>query len=574
MWTYNPKTDIEFKKGQLFTNVDAFRTVLKDYAIQKVFRIVRVKNENSRVTTIYGVEGCKWRILASSVADSITFMIKSYQEKHTCVMDRKNIEVTADWIAKKQVPVLIIHPNMSTKRVEAEMIKYDNVPLTFMSDRQKGLNLAYEEIVSVASERHYCSNICSNFKAQFPGILLSNLFWRAAKNYDSAGHNEAIATINELNKEVWRYLEKIPKTSWCRYTFAIGIKCDHVTNNCTESFNAWVGELRGKPILTLVEGLRKKFMKKMHKRYQKGCTLTTSVTPKMVDKLPKIGQTPRQCQLTMTSEDIFEVRDMNRSNMVNLLAKNCDCRAFQILGLPRKHAALGIIYKRQKLESYYNHWFSRDMYLKTCASMIHPIPDEKMWPPMPNVNPSTVLSPLLRRAPGRLKVHRRREHDEGHFAPQPKRLSRFKCENCGSFDHNKRSCQRALVQKKKGSKTPSQQDYVQGNVPGVNSSQESNPSPTSQPGTENVELPVPTKAIASKQRGRPLYNTGATTKGSSKRTCSNATTRVTQTLEPPPIQQIAASQAATATSFSISAATTLQSGNVNSSNSVNYIFLN
>ncbi|XP_027171584.1 uncharacterized protein LOC113771169 [Coffea eugenioides] len=232
-----------------------------------------------------------------------------------------------------------------------------------------GLNLAYEDIVPIAHGRHCCRHICSNFKAQFPSILLSNLFCRAAKSFDIAGHNEAMANIKKLNIEAWRYLEKIPKTSWCRYTFNTGIKCDHVTNNYTESFNAWIGELRGKPISTLVEGLRKKFMKKTHKRYQKGCTLTTTVTLKMMDKLQKIGQASRQCQLTMAGDDIFEVGNMNRSYIVNLPTKSCNCGAFQILGLPCKHAALGIIYKRQKLESYCDHWFSRDMYLKTYASL-------------------------------------------------------------------------------------------------------------------------------------------------------------------------------------------------------------
>ncbi|KAL3534431.1 hypothetical protein ACH5RR_002892 [Cinchona calisaya] len=35
MWTYNPKDDIDFAKGMLFTDVDAFRAALKDYAVQK-----------------------------------------------------------------------------------------------------------------------------------------------------------------------------------------------------------------------------------------------------------------------------------------------------------------------------------------------------------------------------------------------------------------------------------------------------------------------------------------------------------------------------------------------------------
>ncbi|XP_027157668.1 uncharacterized protein LOC113759300 [Coffea eugenioides] len=640
---------------------------------------MRLKNEKSRVTAVCGVEGCKWRIHASPVLDSMTFVIKTYQGEHTCVMDKKNTEATADWIAKKLVPVMRIHPNMSTKGVEAEMIKYGvhpskwqmykaltkarneiegnhiesyaklpkyaelirkynlqsickihydrptllveprflrifisfkaqrsgfvegcrpfvgfdgcflkengfHGPLTFMSDRQKGLNIVYEERVPVASGRHCCRHICSNFKAQFPGILLGNLFWRAAKSFDVAGHNEAMASIKELNIEAWKYLDKIPKTTWCRCTFNTGLKCDHVTNNCTESFNAWIGELRGKPILTLVDGLRKKFMKKMHKRYQKGCMLTTAITPKMLGKLQKIGQASRQCELTMASTDVFEVGDMNRSYIVNLSAKTCDCGTFQISGLSCKHAALGIIYKREKLESYCEHWFSRDKYLKTYSSMIHPIPDEKMWPPMPYVTPVTVLPPSLRRAPGRPKTKRRREHDEEQSASQPKRLCYIKCGNCGSFDHNKRSCQGAHVQNKKnGNRTTGQQsyrrgkpgrvtantglsgatlwDHVSNNVPVVHSSQGSNPSPSTQPAPATVNV----------HRGRPLSNTRASVRRSSKRNYSN-TAQITQIVEQAGHQQIATFQVATPASESINAATTLHSTNVSNNSSFSMQF--
>nr|XP_027109382.1 uncharacterized protein LOC113729262 [Coffea arabica] len=380
-------------------------------------------------------------------------------------MDRKNTEATADWIAKKLVPVMRIHPNMSTKGVEAEMIKYgvhpskwqmyraltkarneiegpfggvlltavtldannsifpiafvvaevenketwswffhsfeeffgpfrENGPLTFMSDRQKGLNITYDEIVPVASERHCCRHICSNFKAQFPGILLSNLFWRAVKSFDVAGHNEAMASIKELNIE-----------------------------------------------------------------------------------------------LKVVIVEHFKFQD----------------------------------FLVQKLESYCEHWFSRDMYLKTYASMIHLIPDEKMWPPRPHVTPATILPPPLRRAPGRPKVKRRREHDEGQSASQPKRWSRFKCGNCGSFGHNKKSCQGAPVQNKKnGNRTSGQQDHASGDVPVVHSSQGSNPSPSSQPVTVNMHVQIQsTTTTSKKKRGRSLSNTGASARGSSKRNNSN-----------------------------------------------------
>nr|XP_027101234.1 uncharacterized protein LOC113720767 [Coffea arabica] len=346
MWTYNRKEDIEFKKGQLFTNVDAFRAALKDFVIQKGFPLQRLKNEKSRCTAKCGIDGCKWRIHASPLADSVTYMIKSYTPEHTCVMDSKNREATSDWMAKKLVAVMRDHPDISRKGIEAEMLKYgvhpskqqvyrarekareeiegthaasyskipkyvvllrqsnpgslckvhydrpnllveprflrlfisfkgqkdgfltgcrsfigfdgchlkgnfggvlltavaldannsifpiafavvesenketwswffyffqeffgpfhNSVPLTFMSDRQKGLNLAYEERIPLATGRHCCRHICSNFRLQFPGVLLNSLFWKAAKSYDALGFNEAMASIKDMNVEAWR----------------------------------------------------------------------------------------------------------------------------------------------------------------------------------------------------------------------------------------------------------------------------------------------------------------------------------------------------------------------------------
>ncbi|XP_027118737.2 uncharacterized protein [Coffea arabica] len=306
MWTYNSREDIEFKKGQLFTNVDAFRAALKDYVIQKGFPIKRPKNEKTRCTAICDVDRCTWRIHASPVADSVTFMIKSYTPEHTCVMDNKNREAISDWMAKKLIAVIRTHPHLPRKGIEAEMLKYgvhpskqqvyrakqkareeiegthsesfsklqkyavflrqhnpgslcsfggvlltavaldannsifpivftnaevenketwrwffyffeeffgpfhNNSHLTVMSDRQKGLNLTYEELLPSAIGRYCCRHICSNFKYQFPRILLTSFFWQAAKSYDAIGFREAMQRIKDMNIEAWRYLSKIP----------------------------------------------------------------------------------------------------------------------------------------------------------------------------------------------------------------------------------------------------------------------------------------------------------------------------------------------------------------------------
>ena len=113
--------------------------------------------------------------------------------------------------------------------------------------------------------------------------------------------------------EARKYFDKIPKTNQTRHAFSVEIKCEHVTNNFTESFNAWIGEFRGKPILTLADGLRTKIMKKLAKRQQKGCTWTSTVTPNVIEKLRMITQKSKRWELMMASEHTFEAGNFDKT---------------------------------------------------------------------------------------------------------------------------------------------------------------------------------------------------------------------------------------------------------------------
>ncbi|KAK9290736.1 hypothetical protein L1049_008912 [Liquidambar formosana] len=57
-----------------------------------------------------------------------------------------------------------------------------NRPYTFMTDRQKGVIDAISEYFPEANQRHCCRHLYNNFKARFPGILLRDHFWDAARD--------------------------------------------------------------------------------------------------------------------------------------------------------------------------------------------------------------------------------------------------------------------------------------------------------------------------------------------------------------------------------------------------------
>ncbi|KAL3339279.1 hypothetical protein AABB24_028086, partial [Solanum stoloniferum] len=73
-----------------------------------------------------------------------------------------------------------------------------NKPWTFTRDRQKGLHQAYVEIIPFVKERYCARHIYANSKAQYPGLLLRNYFWQAAKSYEVKYFNEAMEMIKQV----------------------------------------------------------------------------------------------------------------------------------------------------------------------------------------------------------------------------------------------------------------------------------------------------------------------------------------------------------------------------------------
>ncbi|KAL7184762.1 hypothetical protein ACSBR2_026828 [Camellia fascicularis] len=73
----NPQGEVVLEKEMIFADVNSFRVALKDYIVEIGFKIVRDKNEKSKVIAQCAVDGCPWRIYAFSLLDGITYKIKT-----------------------------------------------------------------------------------------------------------------------------------------------------------------------------------------------------------------------------------------------------------------------------------------------------------------------------------------------------------------------------------------------------------------------------------------------------------------------------------------------------------------
>ena len=82
----------------------------------------------------------------------------------------------------------------------------------------------------------------------------------ASYSYTQNGFEVAMEKMKEESEAAWDWLMKIPVSTWARYAMDENYKTDLVVNNLSEVFNRMILDVRGKPVQTMFDGIRKKLM--------------------------------------------------------------------------------------------------------------------------------------------------------------------------------------------------------------------------------------------------------------------------------------------------------------------------
>ncbi|XP_027936312.1 uncharacterized protein LOC114191341 [Vigna unguiculata] len=119
---------------------------------------------------------------------------------------------------------------------------------TFMSDQQKGLLPAIQELLPGAEQRFCMRHLYSNFRKRFGGQKLKNLMWKAATVTHPVAWERVMRDIKKENEDAFKYLIAIPPRFWSRSRFTRNAVTDTVVNNMTEAFNSVLVDARCKPV--------------------------------------------------------------------------------------------------------------------------------------------------------------------------------------------------------------------------------------------------------------------------------------------------------------------------------------
>ena len=131
---------------------------------------------------------------------------------------------------------------------------------------------------------------------------------------------------------------------------------------------------------------------------------------------------------------------VDRQYTVDLGIRQCDCRRWELTGIPCSHAISCLRIERIPSESMVHECYSTSTYLKAYGPKIYPCKDRSMWQKGRGPN---VLPPVYEKKVGRPPKNRRKQPHEvmGKFGPKmSKHGTVITCSYCGTEGHNRGGC--------------------------------------------------------------------------------------------------------------------------------------
>ncbi|XP_009115863.1 uncharacterized protein LOC103841103 [Brassica rapa] len=223
-----------------------------------------------------------------------------------------------------------------------------------------------------------------------------------------------------------------------------------VENNISESYNAVLKDAREKPIVGLLEDIRRHIMASNLVKIKEMESVTSLVTPKALATIEKQKKSLKWCQPLSNGRGIYEVDHGKNKYVVHVRDKtSCSCREYDVSGIPCCHimCALWAEYKETKLpETVVLDWFSVEKWKLCYSSLMFPVNGMELWETHSDV---VVMPPLDRIMSGRPK-NNDRVRDPSEAASQTSQNSQkaiVTCSNCLQTGHNIWTCEQEIVPK-------------------------------------------------------------------------------------------------------------------------------
>ncbi|CAI9280173.1 unnamed protein product [Lactuca saligna] len=123
-----------------------------------------------------------------------------------------------------------------------------NSNYTFISDRQKGLQIAVDQLFPNAEHRYCIRHIHDNMRKKWGQTEYRDHLWRCASATTIPEFEHLMKEFSEYDKEACQWLKQIPPVHWARSHFSGRAVSDVLISNMCEVFNGKIEKGRDKPV--------------------------------------------------------------------------------------------------------------------------------------------------------------------------------------------------------------------------------------------------------------------------------------------------------------------------------------
>ena len=204
--------------------------------------------------------------------------------------------------------------------------------------------------------------------------------------------------------------------------------------------DSYILDAREMAVLSMLENIFYKIMHRMMSKQREAVEKWTgnTVCPKILKKLEKNTEYAANCHVSGAGQELFRVQSGNSSYTVDLCLHTCDCKRWQLSGVPCGHAIACSREERIDPQTLVHDCYTVQTYLKAYGYTLVPLRDPKQWE---KVNGERVYPPVFTKQVGRPKKNRKKKPEEklkGGVRYLNKKGVSMHCSICGKADHNRR----------------------------------------------------------------------------------------------------------------------------------------
>ena len=247
--------------------------------------------------------------------------------------------------------------------------------------------------------------------------------------------------MKALDEAAFKWLEKMAPNTWVRAFFSEFPKCDILLNNNCEVFNSYIIGARELPILSMFEMIKTQLMTRHYNKQKELVNqMVGSFCPKICKKLAKNAKWANMCFAIPSGQGVFQVQLKDYGHIVDIASKTCDCRRWQLTGIPCGDAIAFLRHKRIKPETVLPACYSIKTFNTAYGFNIWPCRYKSEWEKVdgPLVQPS-----LYEKKIGRPPKSRKKQPHETQGKNGPKFSKHgvtIHCSHCTKANHNSSGC--------------------------------------------------------------------------------------------------------------------------------------